>query len=110
MEKINYWSVPDKLTGNVFAYGRPGGGKSCKLLTIANGLHSKGWKIWDIFGGKRDEGSFWAFPNDDHKLWRQIESETSEFKNEGPKQYKVKLLYPMFKSNLPRNYHIILLM
>ena len=99
--KIVKWRVPLKLAGNIFVFGRPGGGKSCKLLTIAQGLHSHGWKVWDIFGGKRDEGPFWCFPNDDYKLWNDIEKETFRVKG-GPKQYKVNLLYPMFSRKLPK--------
>ncbi|HDZ61407.1 MAG TPA: hypothetical protein ENH46_06870 [Candidatus Pacearchaeota archaeon] len=99
-EKVKNWSVPQHLTGNIFFYGRPGAGKSCKMLTVAQGLHSKGFKIWDIFGGKRDEGAFWAFKSDDKKIWNEIEMEMGEFKNTGPKQYKVKILYPMFSKRL----------
>ena len=102
MDKLKYWRTPSNLTGNIFVYGRPGGGKSCKLLTVAQGLHNNGFKIFDLFGGKRDEGAFWSFKNDDHQIWKQIEHETFEFKNEAPKQYKVKLLYPMFKDSLPK--------
>lgn len=102
MATITHWNTPRQLTGNVFVYGRVGAGKTCKLMTVAQGLHSKNWKIWDIFGGKREEGPFWCFPSDDHHLWNQIENETFEFKNKGPKQYKVKLLYPMFMSKLPK--------
>ena len=102
MEKIKEWKVPQRLTGNLFFFGRPGSGKSCKQLIVAQGLKEKGWKIWDIFGGKREEGPFWAFPNDDYRIWNEIESETNEFRVPGPKQYKVRLLYPMFSKHLKK--------
>lgn len=102
MQKIKHWRSPQNLTGNIFSFGRVGGGKSCKLLTILQGLHTRGFKIFDIFGGKREEGPFWCFPSDDIQLWKQIEAETNEFKVAGPKQYKVNLIYPMFMSKLPK--------
>ncbi len=102
IQKIKEWSVPQRLTGNIFYFGSPGSGKTCKQLTIAQGFKEHGWKIWDLFGGKREEGPFWAFPSDDKKIWSEIEAETSEFKVPGPKQYKVKLFYPMFSKRLPK--------
>lgn len=100
--EVNYWKVPDKLTGHLYIFGRIGSGKSCKLLTFAQAFIEKGYKIWDMDGGKRNEGAFWCFPNDDYALWEQVKSETYDFSEEGPKQYKVNLLYPMFSSKMPR--------
>lgn len=76
-------------------------GKTCKLLTIAQSLYEHGYKIIDIDGGKRNEGAYWTLPNDDLALWEQLESETYQFEEPGPKKYKVNLLYPMFSEKLP---------
>src|SRR5687768_17257456 len=93
------WKVPLPLTGHGFFYGRVGGGKSCKMLTMANGYHFHGYKIWDLFGKpSRVEGPFWTMPNDDHKLWEDFAKRLPEFSVPGPKQFRVNLMYPMWKS------------
>lgn len=101
-ERVRPWKPVLPLSRHIFFYGIIGGGKTCKMLTISQFYHSHGYKIWDVFGGRRNEGAFWALPNDDLKLWDDLQSETYEFKEEGPKQYSVNLLYPMFKKELPR--------
>jgi hypothetical protein len=97
---INKWQVPMPLNGNVFVYGKLGSGKSCKLLTFAQLYFEHRFKVWDLFGGSRQEGGFWCFPNDDYKIWEQLEHETYEFTERGPKQYKVNMLYPMFSKKM----------
>lgn len=97
---INKWRVPRKLTGNIFVYGKPGSGKSCKQMTVAQAYHARGYKIFDIHGGESEEGLFWSFPNDDNDIWKKMESETFEFEEEGPKQYNVRIGYPLFKKNM----------
>jgi len=99
---IKLWKIPYPLSGHLYMFGRIGSGKSTKMLTIAQAYHSIGYKIWDIFGGKRGEGPFWSLKNDDDKLWEIMKSETYEFTHPGPKEYKVNLLYPMFTSHLPK--------
>lgn len=99
---VRLWKVPLPLSRHAFFYGIIGGGKTCKMLTIAQGYHAHGYKIWDMFGGRRGEGPFWSLPNDDKHLWDLFEHETYEFKNQGPKQYRVNLLYPMFTKELPK--------
>lgn len=99
IQLVREWKMPG--LGDIFIFGAKGSGKSCKLLTFAQALIEKGVKIWDIFGGERFEGPFWCFPNDDYNLWEDIRKETYEFKEAGPKQYKVNLLYPMFSKTLP---------
>lgn len=101
LREARFWSAPSNLQGHIFYFGRIGSGKTCKLLTTVQAYHALGYKIWDIFGGKRGEGPFWTLPNDDDALWKQLETETAEFLESGPKQYRVRLLYPMFASRLP---------
>jgi len=71
-------------------------GKSCKLLSIVHAYKEIGYKLFDISGGKRGEGPFQAFPSDDYDIWNKIQEETPEFKVPGPKQQKIRILYPMF--------------
>lgn len=99
---VKLWGVPRDLTGNVFVFGKPGSGKTCKLLNFCQGFHSKGFKIWDIYGGEQFEGPFWCFPNTDTSMWRDVERETYDLSKPGPKEYKVNLLYPMFSNSLPK--------
>lgn len=99
---IKKWSVPTPLQGHIFALGRIGSGKSCKLLSIVQGYMEKGYKVFDLFGGERGEGTYWCLKNDDHTLWNQLEGETYMFEEPGPKEYKVNILYPMFASKLPK--------
>lgn len=102
LREVRHWSINPVLNGHIFVFGRIGSGKTCKLLTIVQAYHALGYKVWDEFGGKRGEGPFWALPNDDHSLWEQLEKETNEFSDQGPKQYKVKLLYIMWVDKLPK--------
>lgn len=102
LTEVKYWTINTPITGNIYIFGRIGSGKTCKLLTIVQMLYEKGYKIWDIFGGKRNEGPFWCFKNDDYALWEQMRAETHDFAVSGPKQYKVNILYPMFSQSLPQ--------
>jgi len=89
------------LTGNGFFYGRVGSGKSYKLKTFCEHYYEKRCKIWDMFGGKRGEGPFWAFPTNEIKLWRDYEQFVGMMKGYGPKEYPVNLVYPFFIDELP---------
>lgn len=97
-----FWRVPVPLTGNGFFMGRIGSAKSCKMLSIAQGYHSQGYKLLDVFGGLRDEGPFWCFPSEEKKLWYEMECDVGEFNSQGPKEYEVNLLIPLFSSKLPK--------
>lgn len=102
LNKIREWSVSE--LGDVFMFGMKGAGKTCKLLAIAQALYDKGMakKVWDLFGGDRDEGLFWCFPNRDYNLWEQVEDETYDLEEAGPKQYKVRILFPLFSEKIPK--------
>lgn len=77
-------------------------GKTWCMMTVMQGYHSKGYKILDMFGGKRNENSFWCFPSDERLLWQRFNYEVGNFKSVGPKEYEVNLLYPCFSSLLPK--------
>ena len=102
VERIKLWKPPYPLRRHVYSYGIIGGGKTCKSLAICQNYYEKGYKVFDIYGGKRGEGLFWCLPNDDEGLWNQLQRETYELSESGPKQYEVNILYPMFKSKLPK--------
>ena len=90
----NFYLANDILSEN--------SGKTCKGLSVIQFYQSHGYKVFDIYGGKRGEGMFWAFPNDDEKLWEAMRKETYDFKSGWAKQYKCNFLYPCFKSRLPK--------
>ena len=101
MSDIKFFKPLYPLTGNGYFYGRVGSGKSYKLKAIVEYYYEKGFKIWDMFGGKRGEGPFWVFPSDELKLWKEYEKEVGLMKHFGPKEYDVMLVYPYFKDELP---------
>lgn len=78
-------------------------GKSWKTIAIVQFYHSHNYKIWDLWGGERKEGGFWAFPSDEKKLWFDYKKEVGSFSNEGPKQYKVDLYFPFFKDTIKKD-------
>lgn len=102
-EETSYktWRPPIPLTGNGFFYGRVGSGKSWKLIAVVQYYLAQGFKIWDIFGGKRGEGPFWCFPSDEKKLWDDFSSEVNTLDLNGPKEYNVDLIYPYFHDLIP---------
>jgi len=101
MAELKYWRSPYPLTGNAYFYGRVGSGKSWKLVAMAQSYHSLGYKVWDMFGGKRGEGPFWCFPSEEKKLWFDFEQHVGPMKNPGPKKYRVNLYYPLMRDSLP---------
>ena len=50
-----FWKPSPVLSGNLFFFGIVGGGKTWTMATIAQSYHSYGYKIFDMFGGKRNE-------------------------------------------------------
>ena len=99
---VDLYELKGHLEGHIFSYGRIGGGKSVSTLSIIQGFHDNyGYKIFDLFGGERHEGLFWTLPSQDTNYWIKLGS-IGKFDEEGPKQYKVNLLYPYFESKLPK--------
>lgn len=97
---IRVYYPSSELNGHIFGLGRIGGGKSVSMKTIIEGYHNMGYKIWDMYGGERHEGIFWCFKSLDDDYWDKIKL-VGAFDDEGPKQYKVNLLYPCFMNTLP---------
>ena len=105
---IREWKI--NKAGDIFIFGIKGSGKTCKLLTFAQSMYDNKHikKVWDMFGGDRDEGPFWVFPNRDYNLWDELEKETYPLEEEGPKQYKITYAKPLFSkqmSNTSPNSH-----
>lgn len=100
---IKYYNIDNELNGHIVSYGIIGSGKSVSTLSILQGyLDNKKYKIWDLYGGERNEGLFWTIPNKDKLYWEKLKV-LGTLDEEGPKQYKVNLLYPYFESKLPKN-------
>lgn len=99
---------PPKLSGALFAYGRVKSGKTVSLMTLAQIYHdhpARRYKIFDIFGGSRNENLYWALPSNKKKYWKYLEKKC-KLSEPGPKQYKVNLLYPVTRKlpkKLPQN-------
>ena len=96
-----YWPTGD-LSGHLFAYGRIGSGKSVSMKTFIEAFHDdKGYKVFDLYGGDRHEGLYWTLPSQETSYWEKLSS-LGTLSEEGPKQYKVNLLYPFFESKIPK--------
>lgn len=101
-EKATFKNLPD-LTGAVYFFGKIGGGKTTSLLSIAQKYHDdprKKYKIFDIWGGDRNEHLYWCFPNDNKGYWNTAKK-LLNLDEDGPKQYQVHLIYPYWKSTTP---------
>jgi len=86
------------LEGPIFIFGRMGGGKSVSAKSIIEGFHdNKGYKVWDLYGGERNEGLYWTTPSTEKTYWDKLKI-LAKFSEEFPKQYKVNMLYPYFES------------
>ena len=92
------WKPPVPIDGHVFVYGRTGSGKTFKSMAVLQFYFEHGYKVWDLYGGKRKEGSFWCIPSDEKKLWFEFEKEVGKMKEPGPKEYNVNLYIPFLKN------------
>lgn len=91
---------PPHLSGAIFVYGRIGSGKTVSLLSLAGIYHDnplRKYKIFDLWGGDRNEHLYWTLPSNKINYWKKAEK-LLRLDSPGPKQYKVKILYPYFKS------------
>lgn len=80
-------------------YGKTGSGKSLLMLTLSLRLSEKyGFKVWDIWGGKRNQGEnlYVSLPSPYTEYWKNIKKRF-RFDDVGAKQYKVRLAYPLTK-------------
>jgi hypothetical protein len=101
-EKASFKNLPD-LTGGVYFYGRIGSGKTVSMMSFAQKYHDdprKEYKIFDLWGGERNEHLYWCFPSQDKKYWQSVKKLLT-LNEDGPKQYKVHLLYPYWKATTP---------
>lgn len=94
------------LRSVIISYGIPGSGKTVSLLTACQDFHeNQGYKIFDLYGGERNEGVYWTLPSDEDEYYEKLKKalkENGTVTGELSKQYKVNLLYPNFKSLLPK--------
>lgn len=102
------FGVPPPLSGGIFLYGRVGSGKTTAMMTLAQKYHDhpdRNYKIFDLWGGDRSEQLYWLLPSIDHTYWSKVKKKF-RFTNDGPKQYKVNVIYPMSRGlpdKLPSN-------
>lgn len=90
------------LVNAVFIYGKTGSGKTLTELTLCQKYHDiHGYKIFDLWGGERKENLMWCFPSKASKYWSNIKKRHN-LVGDGPKQYKVNILYPYYKKMLPK--------
>lgn len=105
MDIINTSSLKElklpELTANAFFYGVTNSGKSWKMIAFAQHYHSKGYKIFDLYGGSANEGTFWCLKSEETKLWQDYANKVGKrFSRNGAKEYKVNLLIPHLESKL----------
>ena len=94
------YNTPPSLVGGIFLYGKIGSGKSTGMKTLAENFHDhpdRRYKIFHLWGGDRTEQLFWTLPSRDTGYWSRAKR-VLKLNQEGPKQYKVNLLYPMTKN------------
>jgi len=100
--ELNIYLPFGNLEGHIFLFGRVGSAKSCIMMTLAQSFYDNyNYKIFDIGGGSRNEGKFWTLPSKENSFWRKLEN-LGAINGKGPKQYKVRLLYPYFEKKLPK--------
>lgn len=99
--KQSLYLTPQHITTFGMIFGQSGGGKTCFTMAFAQKMHDAyGYKIFDLDAGLRSqENLFWALPSINYKYWENHKKVLS-YKEEGPKQYRVNLLYPMMKLRL----------
>ena len=83
-------------------------GKTVSILGYAQMYHdhpAMQYKIFDIWGGDRNEHLYWTLPSNKINYWKNAEK-ILRLDKPGPKQYKVNLLYPLtnkIRKKLPSN-------
>lgn len=89
-------------------YGKTGSGKSVLMFSLSLMLHLKfGFKIWDIWGGKRNqgEGLYIALPSPYKEYWALIRKKF-RFDNGGSRQIKTRFAYPLTR-DMPKELPIL---
>lgn len=106
--KTTILKVPPKLDGAAYFYGRIKSGKTVSILSFAGLYHDhpqRKYKIFDLWGGDRNEHLYWALPSNKDRYWNYTKK-LLQLKGQGPTQYKVNLLYPLtdkLPKKLPQN-------
>ncbi|MGQ4874309.1 MAG: hypothetical protein ACP6IY_09595 [Promethearchaeia archaeon] len=97
------YNIPHKLVGGAFFYGKIKAGKTTAMMALAQKYRDQhNYKIFDIHGGQRNENMYWTLPSDEINYWDYVKKKFSiKEEQEGPKQYKVKVLYPFFANHIP---------
>ena len=94
---------PSVPVGAIFLFGKIGSGKSLAMMTLAQRYHDyKKIKIFDMWGGERNQGEnlYWTTPSQFKEYWN-FWKKNLRLDKDVPKQYRVNLLYPLFK-NIPK--------
>ncbi len=100
--------TPLDLTGAIFVFGKIGSGKTVTLLTLSGIYHdnpARRYKIFDAWGGERNENLYWGLPSNKNRYWNYLKK-ALRLDEEGAKQYKVEYIYPMnpkLRQKLPFN-------
>ncbi len=92
-----------ELIGGLSIYGVVGSGKTVTILSLSQKYHDLPYlryKIFDLWGGERKEHYYWSLPSKNYNYWNLMRAKG--FSGDGPKQYKVRYLFPMTK-NLPKS-------
>tara|TARA_Y100000034_G_C6906463_1_gene420846 strand:- start:4223 stop:5707 length:1485 start_codon:yes stop_codon:yes gene_type:complete len=95
--------VPPHLVGAIFVYGRINSGKTTSILSLGGLYHDnpqRKYKVFDLWGGDRNEHLYWTLPSDQIAYWNGAKK-MLRLDKPGPKQYKVNLWYPLTKK-LPK--------
>jgi len=85
------------LTNGILSHNS---GKTTSLLTFAQSYRdnpSKRYKIFDLWGGDRNEHLYWCLASNKLNYW-QTAKKILRLNKPGPKQYKVNLLFPLIKN------------
>src|SRR3990167_2418062 len=91
-QKQKLFKPKTPLRGNIFSFGKIGSGKTWKFISILQYYHSKGYKIFDFYGGLRREQGFWCFPSEEKKMWRDFEDYVGVIEGDWSKKYNITLL------------------
>ena len=84
-----------ELSGAIFAFGRIKSGKTAAMMSICQAYHdhpNRKYKVFDIWGGDRNEHLYWALPSNKLNYWNKVRK-SLRLDKAGPKQYKVDFLY-----------------
>jgi hypothetical protein len=92
--------TPPELKRMALFWGQIGSGKSLSKRSLMEKYHDNlNYKIIIMWGGDRNEHLYWSLPSHQKKYWDKVKR-LMNLNEEGVKQYKVNLLYPMSKDTM----------